>query len=79
MYIAKLAVLMSVPNIFTTHWLSARCARFAGESRGKTEMAEGVGLRGVDLVWVLQRVVLSDSSTPRSRASCSKVIGIKEP
>ena len=37
--------------------------------------ADGVGLSKL----ALQGVDLSDKSTPRSRASCSSVIGMKEP
>lgn len=71
-YIAKLAVLMSVPRKFIIHCtVSARVDRLR---IGKEEFAEAAASKeGV------QDLDLSESSTPWSRASCSSVIGINDP
>ena len=78
-YMAKLAVLISAPRKLMTHWPAStrdRDERLVLLLCSKDDIAEAVGMGSVR---VLQGLVLSDSKTPRSRASCSKVIGMKEP
>ena len=66
-YIAKLAVLISMPRMYTTH-----CPL---SGRGAADHIDG----GEALKLALQGVIRSDSRTPFSRASCSRVTGMKEP
>ena len=68
MYIAKLAVLISIPKTYTTHcpW-SLDPFEVGGKPGGGWEELEGHG------------EILSESKTPFSRASCSRVMGIKDP
>jgi hypothetical protein len=73
-YIAKLAVLTSRPRISTTH------CPFSGLGRRyRREPEDMFMLGGLISKLALHGVFLSESSTPRSRASCSRVIGMKEP
>lgn len=72
-YIAKLAVLISMPRMCTTH------CPFSGFGlkSASMELAEKEGVitgRGA-----LHGVVRSERRTPFSRASCSRVTGIKLP
>ena len=67
-YMAKLAVLISIPRKYITH-----CPR----SFLLEKIASG-GRRGCDELDP-QGVFLSERRTPFSRASCSRVIGMKEP
>jgi hypothetical protein len=72
-YMAKLAVLISTPRMWTTH------CPFSGFGLMSASMAlaekEGVATgRGA-----LHGVVRSERRTPFSRASCSSVTGMKEP
>lgn len=60
---AKLAVLTSAPRILTMHWPFSS----AGGSEGEGEGA----------LW--HGVIRSESSTPRSLASCSRVMGMNAP
>lgn len=53
------------------HWpVSTRGENVRMASCGRREVALGVEEQGLDL---------SDKKTPRSRASCSRVIGMKDP
>lgn len=77
-YIAKLAVLMVVPNRCTTHWpLSGGSATSPMRALLKTAGFGGCGR----CLWLLDPhgVTPSDSRTPLSRASCSSVIGMNDP
>lgn len=67
-YMAKLAVLISNPSIWTTH------CPFSGF--GAMLHIDGDGALKVE---DLHGVVRSERSTPFSRASCSRVTGMKEP
>lgn len=75
---AKLAVFMSVPKKLIIHCpFSAREEEPVAASYDMVELGDFVGT--VASKPALQGVVLSDKRTPRSRASCSKVMGIKDP
>jgi len=67
-YIAKLAVFIGIPKMYTTH-----CPR--------SFWAPGLGLKPGDGFDELapQGVVLSESKTPFSLANCSRVMGINDP
>ena len=75
-YMAKLAVLISAPRKLMIHCpASARGESVCIALCGEVELATGWEVwkdaeHGLDL---------SDKRTPRSRASCSKVIGMKDP
>ena len=77
-YMAKLAVLISAPRMLTTHWpLSAGVV--AVLIRREERAVEG-GREGLEMsVLGPQGVVWSERRTPRSRASCSRVMGRKDP
>jgi hypothetical protein len=70
-YMAKLAVFISVPRIGRTHWVASDGADF-------TPMLPFEGLCG-DVVSGTQGVVPSLAKTPPSLANCSNVIGMKDP
>jgi len=75
---AKLAVLMFVPNRCTTHWpLSGGRALSLMRALPK----EGRLLGGGRCLWLLDPhgVTPSERRTPLSRASCSSVIGMNDP
>ena len=75
-YIAKLAVLISAPRRLMIHWpVSIRGENVRMASCGREEVALGVEVSKVPE----QGLDLSDKRTPRSRASCSRVIGMKDP
>ena len=72
-YMAKLAVLISTPRMWTTH------CPFSGFGLNKAsrEVAEKEGTMAGRVA--LQGVARSVSRTPFSRASCSSVTGMKLP
>lgn len=75
-YMAKLAVLISAPRKFIIH-----CADSASTDNdrmiwfGSEELECGAAVRKD----AEQGLLLSCKRTPRSRASCSRVIGMKDP
>ena len=72
-YIAKLAVVTSIPSIFTMHCSGAR------RSTDLTNMPEElVAPSSVARAW-MQGVTWSEYKTARSRANCSSVTGRNEP
>jgi hypothetical protein len=71
-YMAKLEVVISVPNRRITHWVSSLSPALASK-RITVALASSPG--GFDE----QLVVLSDHRTAFSFASCSRVTGRKEP
>lgn len=77
---AKLAVFISVPRIWMTHWreLDIACVSYA-EMPNKCPSVLELRTDWEVLRVALHGVVLSESKTPRSRAICSNVIGRKEP
>ena len=77
-YMAKLAVLISAPRMCTMHWpLSAGAVAVLMR---REERAVERGRDGLEMsVLGPQGVVWSERRTPRSRASCSRVIGRKDP
>lgn len=78
-YMAKLAVLMSAPRKLMMHWPFSPCLeaeRAISWTRVVFPEGEGIGLLWDD---PLQGLLRSDSCDPLSRASCSRVIGMKEP
>src|ERR1700738_2832722 len=77
-YIAKLAVLISMPNTYTTHWPASFAGAVDAENRlDNTRRFVSSVACGFELD--PQAVDRSDSSTPFSRANCSNVIGMKDP
>ena len=77
-YMAKLAVFISTPSRCMMHWpVSGRGddAFLSRWARGVSIIVEEDGLSKL----ALQGVDLSDKRTPRSRASCSNVMGMKDP
>lgn len=75
-YMAKLAVVTSVPKTRMTHWPLSFCS-VALMSKLAAEATWLVP--SLDAAFAIQGVILSDQRTPRSRANCSKVTGRKEP
>lgn len=71
-YMAKLAVLISIPSMLTTH-----CAASAFEE--KAEYSGDVAAAAAGRETFLHGVVRSERRTPFSRASCSRVTGMKLP
>jgi hypothetical protein len=69
---AKLAVLISSPRKYITHWSFSTARVPRGNSEVEWLVESGSELEP-------QGVVRSDSKTPFSRANCSRVIGMKEP
>lgn len=60
------------------HWPVSGCGDDALLNTWAREVSPSVEGEGLSKL-ALQGVNLSDKSTPRSRASCSNVIGINEP
>ena len=75
-YMAKLAVVTSVPKMRMTHWPLSFCS-VALMSKLAAEATRLVP--SFDAALAMQGVILLDHRTPRSRANCSKVTGKKEP
>ena len=75
-YMAKLAVVTSVPKMRITHWPFSFCS-VALISKLVAEATRLVP--SFDAAFAIQGVILSDQRTPRSRANCSNVTGKKEP
>ena len=75
-YMAKLAVLISAPRKFMIH-----CADSASIDNDRMTWPGSDEVEGGATVWkdAEQGLVLSCKRTPRSRASCSKVMGMKDP
>ncbi len=75
-YMAKLAVLISAPRKFMIH-----CADSASIDNDRITWFGSEELEFGAMVWkdAEQGLVLSCKRTPRSRASCSRVIGMKDP
>ena len=70
-YIAKLAVLISIPKIYTTH-----CLKSLTVFEVMMSIPGGIdGLVELDPHGVFR----SESRTPFSRANCSRVIGMNDP
>jgi hypothetical protein len=69
-YMAKLAVLISMPRMVTTHCPASWWGLAKAEKVDEGETAGRAALHGVE--W-------SERRTPFSRASCSRVTGMKEP
>ena len=75
---AKLAVFMLIPKKFIIHCLlSAPGDEASPASYSRVLLRTFAGMVVLELA--LQGTVPSERRTPRSRASCSKVIGIKDP
>ena len=75
-YMAKLAVLISAPKKYMIH-----CADSASIDKDRITWFDSDELELGATVWkdAEQGLVLSCKRTPRSRASCSKVMGMKDP
>ena len=75
-YMAKLAVLISAPRKFMIH-----CADSASIDNDRMTCFGSEELEFGAAVWkdAEQGLLLSCKRTPRSRASCSRVIGMKDP
>ena len=75
-YMAKLAVLISAPRKFMIH-----CADSASIDNDRTTWSGSEELECGIAVWkdAEQGLLLSCKRTPRSRASCSRVMGMKDP
>lgn len=77
-YMAKLAVLMSVPKKLMIHCpLSSRGGKGPDALFDVVALGNAVGMVVLELA--LHDTVLSERRKPRSRASCSNVIGMKDP
>lgn len=77
-YMAKLAVFISAPSRRIMHWPVSGRGEDALLSAWAMEVSLSVDRDGLSKL-ALQGVDLSDKSTPRSRASCSNVMGMKDP
>lgn len=79
-YIAKLAVLTSTPRIWIMHWLVLGEPGLidAAVSKMVFHVLDGE-VSSRELQEALHGVVLSERSTPRSRAICSRVMGRNDP
>lgn len=75
-YMAKLAVLISAPRKFMIH-----CADSASIDKDRITWSGSEELELGAAVWkdAEQGLLLSCKRTPRSRASCSRVMGMKDP
>lgn len=73
-YIAKLALLISLPKTDTIHWPLSSLG-----TREKRPARLLIVLPAISVGGGIQDLVLSDSKTPCSRASCSSVTGRKDP
>ena len=75
-YMAKLAVLMSIPKIVIMHWFASEDGGFLTAVRSlNVALKPGCGASKP----AVHGFVLSEARIPLSRASCSRVMGIKEP
>lgn len=75
-YMAKLAVLISIPKIVIIHWFASEEGGFLAAVRSlNVALKPGCGASKP----AVHGFVLSEARTPLSRASCSRVMGIKEP